>query len=225
VGSDKRSLFVALGFGYPIHMSTPSETRTASYGESWKPTPVDRFGVWLSARKLRHAFLPIAGSRLLDLGAGYHATLSRGFAGEAASVTVVDLSLSDELKSDARFTCVEGRLPEAMVDLPTDGFDRVLFNNVLEHLVDREHALSEVHRVLAPGGVAFVNVPSWWGKMALETAAFRLGVAPAEEMDDHKIYFDPRDLWPTLVAAGFKPSRITCRRHKFGLNTFAICRK
>jgi hypothetical protein len=28
-----------------------------------------------------------------------------------------------------------------------------------------------------------------------------------------------------LVAAGFKPSRIHCRRHKFGLNTFAVCRK
>lgn len=206
-------------------MSAPSETRTASYGESWTPTPVDRFGVWLSARKLRQAFLPITGCRLLDLGAGFHATLSRGFADEAASVILVDLSLSGELKSDPRFTCVEGVLPGAMAGLPTDGFDRILFNNVLEHLVDRDHALAELHRVLAPGGIAFVNVPSWWGKIALETAAFRLGVAPAEEMDDHKIYLDPRDLWPSLVAAGFKPSRITCRRHKFGLNTFAICRK
>jgi len=26
-----------------------------------------------------------------------------------------------------------------------------------------------------------------------------------------------------LVAAGFAPSRIRCRRHKFGLNTFAAC--
>ena len=29
---------------------------------------------------------------------------------------------------------------------------------------------------------------------------------------------------PMLVEAGFKPSKIRCFRHKFGLNTFAVCR-
>jgi hypothetical protein len=43
-------------------------------------------------------------------------------------------------------------------------------------------------------------------------------------MDDHKRYYDPRDLWPLLVDAGFRPSAIRCRRHKFTLNTFAVCR-
>ena len=43
-------------------------------------------------------------------------------------------------------------------------------------------------------------------------------------MDDHKRYYDPRDLWPLLVDAGFRPSGIKCYRHKFGLNTFAACR-
>ncbi len=42
-------------------------------------------------------------------------------------------------------------------------------------------------------------------------------------MDDHKLYYDPRDLWPLLVRAGFKPPAIRCFRHKFGLNTFAVC--
>jgi hypothetical protein len=67
-------------------------------------------------------------------------------------------------------------------------------------------------------------VPSWLGKRALEFSAFRLGLSPAEEMDDHKYYFDPKDLWPLLVRAGFRPSNIRCFRHKFRLNTFAICR-
>jgi len=42
-------------------------------------------------------------------------------------------------------------------------------------------------------------------------------------MDDHKMYYDERDLWPLLVRAGFAPSQIRCFSHKFGLNTFAIC--
>ena len=70
-----------------------------------------------------------------------------------------------------------------------------------------------------------VNVPSWRGKRFLELAAFRLGVAPKEEMDDHKAYYDPRDLWPLLVGAGFLPSEIKVTRHKGGLNTIARCRK
>ncbi len=96
--------------------------------------------------------------------------------------------------------------------------------SVLEHLSEPQTALDHFHRVLAPGGVAILNVPSWLGKPFLEFAAFRLGVSPAEEMDDHKAYYDPRDLWPMLVRAGFKPSLIRCHRHKFGLNTSAVCR-
>ena len=68
-------------------------------------------------------------------------------------------------------------------------------------------------------------MPSWRGKWFLEFAAFRLGLSPAAEMDDHKAYYDPRDLWPLLVEAGFKPSRISCYRHQFGLNTFPVCRR
>ena len=43
-------------------------------------------------------------------------------------------------------------------------------------------------------------------------------------MEDHKMYYDPRDLWPLLVRAGFRPSHIRVFRHKFRLNTFAVCR-
>ena len=43
-------------------------------------------------------------------------------------------------------------------------------------------------------------------------------------MEDHKMYFDKRDLWPLLVKAGFLPSRIKALRyHKFGLNLFSRC--
>ena len=63
-----------------------------------------------------------------------------------------------------------------------------------------------------------INVPTWMGKPFLEFSAFRLGTSPALEMDDHKMYYSKRDLWPILVRAGFKPSGIRMRYHKFGLN-------
>ena len=46
----------------------------------------------------------------------------------------------------------------------------------------------------------------------------------AEEIRDHKTYYDPRDLLPLLSQAGFRPDEIDCYKHKFGLNTFAACR-
>jgi len=44
-------------------------------------------------------------------------------------------------------------------------------------------------------------------------------------MDDHKMYYDKRDLWPVLVKAGFLPSNLKLRYHKFRLNLFASARK
>ena len=44
-------------------------------------------------------------------------------------------------------------------------------------------------------------------------------------MDDHKMYYGKRDLWPILVRSGFKPSQIRLRYHKFGLNLFAAAQK
>jgi hypothetical protein len=73
--------------------------------------------------------------------------------------------------------------------------------------------------------VLLVNVPTWRGKFFLEFSAFRLGTSPALEMDDHKMYYDRRDLWPLLVRAGFKPSGIRLSYHKFGLNLFGTAQK
>jgi len=203
--------------------------RQAAYLQHSPGTVVDRFGVWLSARQVRRFVPSFAGKRVGDFGCGFQASFARGVIGEAASVVLVDVALAedlkaDALKTDARVRAIEGRLPEALAALPPASLDVILLVSVLEHVSEPQRLLAEVARLLAPGGVALVNVPSWRGKRFLELSAFRLGLSPASEMDDHKMYYDVRDLWPLLVAAGFRPSRIRCFPHKFGLNTFAVCR-
>ncbi len=199
--------------------------RRTAYGEGTKPTWVDRFGVWLSAVQIRRHVRPGQNSRIGDFGCGYAARLSRGFAGSADSITFVDVSLSPELHSLPGSRLITGTLPEALRTLPSNSFDLILCLSVLEHLSEPQMALLEMHRLLDSGGTLLVNVPNWRGKWFLEFSAFRLGLSPALEIDDHKMYYDPMDLWPMLVRAGFAPSRIQCFKHKFGLNTFAVCRK
>lgn len=195
-----------------------------SFGQEYELTPVDRFGVWLSARRVLNETGGLMGKRIADFGSGYQATFVRSVLDDVASAAVVDVSIADELKSMPKIRALEGSLPEAITEFADGSFDVVLCLSVLEHLDQPQETLRELRRVLAPGGALLVNVPSWRGKRMLELSAFRLGLSAPESIDDHKAYYDPRDLWPMLVEAGFRPRHIRCFRHKFGLNTFAVCR-
>lgn len=206
-------------------MATVDSPRRSSYGQGAGLTLVDRAGVWLSGRRIRRIAGNFEGMRVADVGCGYHARFAVHIRPVAAQVTVLDVALDSDLDSLPNLRCIIGALPEALGNLESESVDLLVCNSVLEHLWDPLRTLQEFRRILAPGGVCFVNVPSWMGKGFLEFSAFRLGLSPAIEMDDHKAYYDPKDLWPLLIEAGFSPRDVTCHRHKFGLNTYAACRK
>lgn len=197
--------------------------RSTSYGEDGKSSLADRFGSWLSARRINSIVGSLEGKDVADIGCGYHAKHSEPFIESVRSLLLVDLKLSPLLASRANVKTVEAPLPEGLANVPDEQLDFILCNDVIEHLwqPQAEATLERCFRLLRPGGTLFVNVPSWRGKYFLELAAFKLGAAPALEMNDHKMYYDPRDLWPKLVRAGFRPQDIRIGRHKFGLNTFS----
>jgi SAM-dependent methyltransferase len=207
-------------------MSNARESsRERAYGQNREPTLVDRFGVWLSARQIRKHAGPLEGKHLGDFGCGYHAEFVRRVLPVLDRVVLVDSAIAEDLKTHEKVRAIEGILPDSLAQLATASLDIVLCISVLEHLWTPATALQEFFRIVRPGGVCLFNVPSWLGKRFLEYSAFRLKLSPKEEMDDHKAYYDVKDLWPLLVRAGFRPSNIRCFSHKFGLNTFAVCRK
>jgi SAM-dependent methyltransferase len=198
--------------------------RSHAYGQRQKLTVVDKAGIWLSERKIRSAIPSFHNLRIADLGCGYDALFDRRALQDVRQAVLVDIALAPDLKTEPKVRVIEGKLPEALQAISNASLDLVICNNVLEHLWDPLATLHETHRLLAPGGTLFVNVPSWRGKWFLEFSAFRLGLSPADEMNDHKMYYDPKDLWPLLVRAGYFPQHIRCGYQKFGLNTFAICK-
>jgi 2-polyprenyl-3-methyl-5-hydroxy-6-metoxy-1,4-benzoquinol methylase len=207
-------------------MASPSDSgrRQHAYGESRQLTAIDRFGVWLSSRQIRRSVGDFTGKRVADVGCGYRAAFASTILDRVERLVLVDVSLDQALVEHPRVTAIQGWLPDALAAIADGSQDVVVCNSVLEHLWEPMATLRELERMLVAGGMLLLNVPSWRGKLFLEFTAFRLESSP-EEMNDHKMYYDPRDLWPLLVRAGFLPRDIRCFRHKFGLNTFAVCGK
>jgi SAM-dependent methyltransferase len=201
-----------------------SDRSAESYGQRGV-TWVDRLGVWLSQRAIRRHLPAKERLAILELGCGYHATQLRALRDRIVTGVGVDFAIAPELHHEPGFRFHEGPIEATLPKLEANSFDVILLISVLEHLRDAQTCLDTAERLLRPGGVLLVNVPTWRGKAALEFSAFRLGLSPAVEMDDHKMYYDRRDLWPLLVRAGFRPSAIDLRYHKFGLNLFARAAK
>lgn len=188
-------------------------------------TVADRLGVWLSQRAICRYLPKRSDLEVLELGCGYRATQLIALKPKLKRGIGVDFHIAPELRTLERFTFHEGTIEETLPKLESETMDVVLLISVLEHLAEPQFALQSAWRLLRPSGLLLINVPTWLGKRFLEFSAFRLGLSPKVEMDDHKMYYDKRDLWPLLVRSGFKPSQIRLSYHKFGLNLFAAARK
>ncbi len=99
------------------------------------------------------------------------------------------------------------RLDISDMDLPDGSFDLILCSHVLEHVPDDRAAMSELHRVLTPGGLALVLVPYRPEVTTYEDPSIvsPLGRMVAFGQQDHvRIYGS--DLRERLAEAGFEVS-------------------
>jgi ubiquinone/menaquinone biosynthesis C-methylase UbiE len=168
---------------------------------------MDRIRTALIGGAIRSKLPPKRPMKLLDIGCGYLATnliqnldlLSEGWG--------IDLAVAPEVRRP-NLNFIEQPVQEALNTLPSNYFDAILFISVLEHLWHPVDALSECFRVLAPGGRVIINVPTWNAKPVLEASAFRFGTSTASSIEDHKMYYSKRELWPMVIKAGFAPSKV-----------------
>jgi len=84
-------------------------------------------------------------------------------------------------------------------------FDKVICSEVLEHIHEYESVLSELHRVLKPGGVLGVSVPRFWP----EWVCWKLSDAYHAQEGGHIRIFTSHQLHQSISRLGF----IRFKRH------------
>jgi SAM-dependent methyltransferase len=176
---------------------------------------IDRAGIRLRTRAVRRHVRRENPRHVLDLGCGYQATFLRSLRDVVPEGVGVDLEVDPQLKELPGLSFVTEPIEDALNGFDDGSFDMVTILSVLEHLPDPQLVLDGIHRVLRPGGTAFIHVPTWLGKPILEWLAFKRGIGTAS-INDHRMYYAVSDMWPPLIRAGFVPQNVKLRYHTAG---------
>jgi SAM-dependent methyltransferase len=104
------------------------------------------------------ALVPLAGARLLDIGSAHGWFLEEA---GARGVRATGVEPEEEIAAKAADKGLDVRAGYFPDVVPEAGaFDVVTFNDVLEHIPDVRATLEACARVLRPGGVLSINIPS-----------------------------------------------------------------
>jgi len=108
------------------------------------------------------ALVPVGAGRILDVGCGA-GTFGVGLQERLPKARIFGVELFPEVAAKAP-DCYEkvfvGDVDSVMKTLPDATYDLIVFNDLLEHLVDPRICLRECQRLLAPGGKILSSIPN-----------------------------------------------------------------
>lgn len=177
----------------------------------------------LVGNAIRQKLRKLKPRRVLDIGCGFLATNLVQNLDLISEGCGIDFSISPECRRP-NLEFIEGAVDETLPAIASGRFDAILFISTLEHLRRPAEALADCHRTLAEGGTLIINVPTWKAKPVLEYLAFRRG-KNTSSINDHKMYYSKRDLWPKLIEAGFMPISVRLKYRFFGMVLMAEATK
>jgi 2-polyprenyl-3-methyl-5-hydroxy-6-metoxy-1,4-benzoquinol methylase len=158
------------------------QAQIMTYQQVARGKPAD-YGQEILRRRARitAATIPLSGRLVLDFGAGNGAQtlelMKLGCRVVACDIDQTDLDVLSRYLQDNNIEVVTPvRYDGSILPFVDKHFDAVVSLAVLEHVQDEAKALSEIHRVLKPGGDFLIAVPNkWW---IFETHGARLPLLP-----------------------------------------------
>jgi 2-polyprenyl-3-methyl-5-hydroxy-6-metoxy-1,4-benzoquinol methylase len=182
--------------------------RRATAITDYSRTTWARHALELGESRLRKAFRLIAGERpgrLLDIGCG------RGEFGAlliARGWTVTGIDLEPAQIAEARRLGVDARVQDLTESLGVADreFDGVFAGEIIEHLIDTDFLIAEIHRVLEPGGFVVLTTPnlaSLENRMRLLFGIYPIWVDYRLEGAGHVRAYTPQALKRQLREHGF----------------------
>ena len=121
------------------------------------------------------------------------------------------LSNLDYTTADLYSPIVDVKADILALPFEDNSFDMVLCNHVLEHIEDDRKAMSELYRVLKPGGMGIFQIPQ---DLSRETTYEDPTITDPEERKKHFGQYDHvrvygRDYFERLEASGFRVEKVT----------------
>lgn len=164
---------------------------------------IEPFLQWLRNTQLApHIPDSMHGGTVIDLGCDLEYSFLRSIQDKVKLGIGVDIAPLPKKHDQLKFLQADIDDPSTPIPLPSAKADMVTMLAVLEHLKYPEHALSESARMLKPGGVLLVAVPTTLAELPLEIMA-RLGLVRKDMIDQHENYFTWRRLRRLTLEAGF----------------------
>lgn len=161
--------------------------------ETLEPPELERRRDFLAA-ELR------AGDRVLDLGCGageftaIASELGAGVVGAEVARGALERARRSYPELDFRLVPIDGPLP-----LEDNSFDVVWASEVIEHVADTARWLSEVRRILVPGGRLLLTTPAHGRVRVMLGGVERI----SEPLGDHLHLYTRRSLGTTLRDLGW----------------------
>lgn len=156
---------------------------------------------------------------ILEIGCGQKASFLMFLSKDKDKELIgINPQIDDKIIKPDNLTLIKGSLIDK-INLADNSVDCVVMLAVLEHLDYPQEIVNEVYRVLKPGGLICLTVPSHFAKNILRVLSFLRFINP-QMLAEHKRYFNKDDLEKLVQQAGFDKTKH--QYFQLGCNNFFV---